>query len=521
MNHNDNGNDILNKKYLHPHESLPLWLTDLHPPQFPRLNENIETDVCIVGGGLGGLTAAYLMLKEGKKVCVLEGFEIGSGQTGRTTAQFVTALDERYFQLQKYHGKDGARLAAESHSAALKKVEEIVFLEKIECDFERVDGFLFAGSKKDLTELDQELEAAHGVGLHDVHKIAHSPLTTFNTGPALCFPNQLQLHPVKYLYGLAQCIQKNGGRIFTYTHVENLQGGKTPSVTARGGFSVNAQSIVVATNSPINNIVAIHSKQAPYRSYVIAARIPKGSVPHGLYWDTLDPFHYVRLQKTSSNAHEFLIVGGADHKTGQSDDPTDSYRRLEEWTVERFPMVTEISYRWSGQVMDSVDGLAYLGRNPHEKNIYIITGDCGNGMTHCTIGGMLITDQIMERENRWEKLYDPSRISVRSAGEFVRENMNVAFQYADWLGGQSLEKLKNIAPGEGCIVKKGLKQIAAYKNESGNLELFSAICPHLGCVVAWNTAEKSWDCPCHGSRFDCQGKVVEGPATADLKNILT
>jgi glycine/D-amino acid oxidase-like deaminating enzyme/nitrite reductase/ring-hydroxylating ferredoxin subunit len=514
-----NDKNVQNRKSLHPHESMPFWMAELSAPTFPTLGEDFETDVCIVGAGLGGLTAAYFLLKEGKKVCVLEAYELGSGQTCRTTAQFVTSLDERYFQLEKYHGKEGARLAAESHSAALKKVEEIVLLEKIECDFKKVDGFLFAGSEKHLPELDLELRAAKSSGLQDVHRIPRSPLTFFDTGPALCFPNQIQLHPLKYLYGLAECILEKGGKIFTHTHVESMQGGNSPSVKTRDGFSVKAPSIIVATHSPINNMFAIHSKQAPYRSYVIAAPVPKGSVPYGLYWDTADPFHYVRLHKSSHSDQEYLIVGGEDHKTGQNDDPIDSYRRLEEWTVQRFPMVKKFIYHWSGQVMESVDGLAYLGRNPHDKNIYVITGDCGNGMTHCTIGGILVTDQIMGRENPWEQLYDPSRINIRSAGEFVRENINVAVQFKDWFGGEDLEKLNDISTGEGCIVKKGLNKIAAYKNNLGNFELLSAICPHLGCIVAWNTAEKSWDCPCHGSRFDCQGKVIVGPATVDLNNI--
>ncbi len=508
---------VPNHKPLHEGESFSEWLDTVEMPSYPALAENIEVDVCVIGAGIGGLTTAYFLLKEGKKVCLLENFEVGSGQTGRTTAHFTTALDDRYFELEKIHGLEGSRLAAESHAAAIKKVEQIVHDEKIDCELMRVDGYLFGAENKTEEILFKELEATHRAGLFSVNLITRAPMDGFDTGPALHFPRQLKLHPLKYLKGLADCVTKAGGQIFTKTHVIEVKGGDKAFVKIREGHQVFAKSIVVATNTPINDLFAIHTKQAPYRTYVIAAQIPKGSIPTALYWDTATPYHYVRVE--SGKVHDLLIVGGEDHKTGQNENPNDCYLRLEKWMRDRFHMTQEIVYRWSGQVMEPVDGLAYLGHNPMDRdNVYIITGDSGNGMTHCTIGGILITDQIMARANEWESLYNPSRISLRATGNYLRENLNVAAQYKDWFtSGRSFEDVEDLAWGEGAVFRSGVRQVAAFKNQEGRVEFFSAACPHLKGVVQWNTAEKSWDCPCHGSRFDCHGKIIEGPSVTDLE----
>jgi glycine/D-amino acid oxidase-like deaminating enzyme/nitrite reductase/ring-hydroxylating ferredoxin subunit len=501
-------------------KTTSLWAATVQMPACPQLNENLDVDVCVVGAGLGGLTAAYLLQKEGKKVCVLEALEIGGGQTGRTTAHFVTALDDRYFDLEKYHGQEGARLAAESHQASLEKVEAIVRSEKIDCDFKRVDGYLFRSPESESDVLEKELEAAHRCGLKDLHIKEVTTPNAFMKGKALCFPNQIQLHPLKYLKALAEIFLRGGGKIYTQTHASKIVGGSEASVTTDQKFKVTARSIIVATNSPVNDMFAIHTKQAPYRSYVLGFKVSKGTVDTALYWDTQDPYHYVRLHDGDS-ASDILIVGGEDHKTGQEEHPEKCFQNLETWTRKVFPASGEIVYKWSGQVMEPVDGLGYLGHNPLDKNnVYIITGDSGNGMTHCTIGGMLITDQIMKRPNAWEKLYHPSRISPRASAEFMKENANVAAQYADWfkpLGKK--DDLASLKSGEGCVIRDGVSVIAASKSQSGEIQQVSAVCTHLGGIVHWNSVEKSWDCPCHGSRFATDGKVIEGPAITGLAKI--
>jgi glycine/D-amino acid oxidase-like deaminating enzyme len=276
----------------------------------------------------------------------------------------------------------------------------------------------------DLELLERELAAIHRAGLTDVRLVDHAPIRDYYTGAALHFPRQAQFHPVKYLAGLARAIERDGGRIFTRTHVEKVEGGDDAVITASGGRTVRAHSAVVATNTPVNDWLAIHTKQAPYRTYVIGALVPKNSVRRALYWDTPDPYHYVRIQPLS-DAHDVLIVGGEDHKTGQAEDTDERFDRLESWARQLFPMIEFVEFHWSGQVMEPVDGLAFIGRNPLDReNIFIATGDSGNGMTHGTIAGMLITDLIQGRDNEWAKLYDTTRKPLHAMAEFGPGSMH-------------------------------------------------------------------------------------------------
>lgn len=498
--------------------SVSVWAatTEVIRSSGPLTRDTI-VDVCVVGAGISGLTTAYLLAREGKSVVVLDDGPIGGGMTGRTTAHLVTALDDRFYELERLHGSKGARLAAESHRAAIELVEEISIREQIDCDFERLDGFLFNPPGESSENLQQELEAAHRAGLSDVELVARAPIGDFDTGPALRFPNQAQLHPLKLLGGLSQAILRSGGHIHTQTHATSIEGGMPARVESKGGYIVTCDAIVVATNTPVNDRLVIHLKQAPYITYVSGFRVPRDSVQRALFWDTSYPYHYVRLQTPEDQPYELLIVGGEDHKTGQAQDFEERFIRLEDWTRERFPMAGEVSYQWSGQVLEPFDGLAFIGRNPlDEENVYIATGDSGNGMTHGVIAGKLITDLIMESENRWETLYDPRRKTLRALPKFASENLNVAAQYADYLAPGEVDSVDEIPPTEGATMTSGLSKAAVYRDESGALHEFSAMCPHLACLVNWNSEEKTWDCPCHGSRFDAHGRVVQGPANEDL-----
>jgi Rieske Fe-S protein len=256
--------------------------------------------------------------------------------------------------------------------------------------------------------------------------------------------------------------------------------------------------------------------------------VPRGSVPDALYWDTAEYYHYVRLQPLDggpaggglAGLYDLLIVGGEDHKSGQVDDADQRHARLLDWARERFPSILDVEFTWGGQYMETVDGLAYIGRNPMDKdNVYIVTGDSGMGMTHGTIAGMLLTDMILGRENPWEDLYDPSRITMRAAGQFASENLNVAAQYRDWLTPGEVESVDEIATGTGAILRRGLSKVAVCRNDDGQLIELSAVCPHLKCIVHWNQAERTWDCPCHGSRFHADGQVINGPANQNLAPI--
>jgi glycine/D-amino acid oxidase-like deaminating enzyme/nitrite reductase/ring-hydroxylating ferredoxin subunit len=490
------------------------------------LTEDTHADVCIVGAGIAGITTAYLLAKQGKTV-VLDDGAVGGGQTQRTTAHLSNAIDAHYFEIERLHGSEGAKLAAGSHTAAIDRIEQIIGEEQIACDFARLDGYLFLPPGEPAELLDRELEAAHRAGISGVARLPRVPLLNFDTGPCLRFPRQAQFHPLKYLTAVAAAIERAGGRIFTATHAETIAGGKPARIKTANGRIVTADAVVVATNSPVNDLLAIHTKQAAYMSYAIGAIVPRGAVPTALYWDTLDPYHYVRIQPLSpeagvteasaSQGQDVLIVGGEDHKTGQAPAHSDPYARLEAWARVRFPMIGEVRFRWSGQVLETIDGLAFIGRNPlDESNVFIVTGDSGMGMTHGTIAGILLTDLILGRENPWTTLYDPSRKTLRALNRFVKENLNVAKQYGDWLTSGDVDSPVEIKPGAGAVIRHGLTKTAVYRDEQGVCHERSAVCPHLGGIVHWNDAEKTWDCPCHGSRFDRLGGVVSGPANRDL-----
>lgn len=504
----------------HSGRTVSVWMATHDVPVFGDLGEDISTDVCIIGAGIAGLTTAYLVSREGQRVVVLDDGPIVSGETERTTAHLASAIDDRFFKLERMHGKEGARLAAESHSAAIDRIESIAAAEGIACDFSRLDGYLFVPPGESTEILDRELDAARRAGL-TVEVVSRAPIPAFDTRKALRFPNQAQFHPLKYLNAVAQAATRTGARIFGHTHAVRIEDGEPARVETQNGRVVTSRAVIVATNTPVNDRVTMHTKQAPYRTYVIGARVPSGSVPRALYWDTADPYHYVRLQTLrdrTGGEHELLIVGGEDHKTGQARDMEDRFARLESWTRERFH-IESVDYRWSGQVMEPVDSLAFIGRNPGQKNVYIATGDSGNGMTHGTIAGMLLTDLIMGRENAWANVYDPSRKPSHSLGEFARENLNVAKQYKDYVTAGDLSDVGHIARDSGSVVRRGSKKVAVYCDEAGEHHECSAICPHMGCIVSWNSLEHTWDCPCHGSRFDPYGSVVNGPSNQDLAKV--
>jgi glycine/D-amino acid oxidase-like deaminating enzyme/nitrite reductase/ring-hydroxylating ferredoxin subunit len=501
------------------------WIDSVEPIRFSPLNQDLTTETAIIGAGISGLSIAYCLAKAGRPVVVIDDGFVASGETGRTTAHLVNALDDRYSEIEKKHGREVSKLAAESHTAAIAFIEKVVGEEGIDCDFKRLDGYLFLHPSDKQKTLEDELEATHRAGI-PTKLIDRIPGVEGESGACLKFPAQAQFHIVKYINGLAQAIVRYGGKIFTETHAEKISDKKIKA----NGQTISCQHAVVATNSPVNDLVTMHTKQHPYRTYVIGATVPKGTLPYALWWDTgnmdskwvTDPYHYVRLQPLN-DMHDLLISGGEDHKTGQAEEEhipeEDRFQKLITWTRNHFP-INEIMYKWSGQVLEPVDSLAFIGRNPGDQNIYIATGDSGNGMTHGTIAGMLISDLIQGKENPWEKIYQPSRVSLKATGDFLKEVGNMTVQYLDYLTPGDIKTIHELAPGNGAIVNLGAKKAAVYRDEQNVMHTFSAICPHLGCIVRWNGSEKTFDCPCHGSRFTCEGKVVNGPSPGDLKRII-
>lgn len=494
------------------------WASSCLIPELPRLSHGLESDVCVVGAGIAGLTTAYMLAQAGVRVVVVDDGTIGSGQTKQTTAHLSSVLDDRIYEVERLHGEEGAQLATESHAAAIDQIEQIVLREQIDCDFRRCDGYLFSPPQSQ-DVLEREFEAARRTKALKVEFVERAPLQPFDTGRCLRFGKQAHFHPLKYLVGLTQALRKSGGAVYRDTHVARIEGGTTAEIYTEDDHRIRAEAVVVATNTPINDLVATHTKQAPYLSYVIGGKVPRGAVTEALYWDTLDPYHYVRLQPFDSQ-YDLLIVGGEDHKTGQANDGARRFIRLEEWARERFPQIDDVAYRWSGQYMETIDGLAFIGRNPMDaENVFIVTGDSGMGMTHGTIAGILLTALLQGHHHPWEELYDPSRKTLGGLSRFVQENVNVALQYADWITPGEAANIDDVPPGAGAILRRGFEKIAVYRDDTGAVHALSATCPHLACIVHWNSVQKTWDCPCHGSRFDCFGQVVSGPANRELKQV--
>ncbi|MCO6149442.1 FAD-dependent oxidoreductase [Flavobacterium sp. NRK1] len=520
MSANDPIDDKITSGYHHSY-----WNDSTAPLEYNTLDSDTIADVLIVGGGIAGLTTAYCLSKSGRRVILLEDGYLGSGETGRTTAQITYALDDRYYDLERFFGEEKSKLAAQSHKQAIEWINSVVTIEDIDCHFNRVDGYLFTDPSDKEENLDKEFDAARRAEL-PVDLVKYIPgLPQSKKRRALRFPNQAQFHIMKYLKGLADAIITMGGKIYTNSHADSID--KTGAKA--NGYTIRANHIVMATNTPVNDIVTMHTKQFAYRTYVIAAKVPKGILPYAMWWDTgnqnskwvAKPYHYVRLEPLDKN-FDLLISGGEDHKTGQADQENSTeeqrYENLIVWTKEHFPYFDDIEYKWSGQVMEPVDSLAFIGKNPGDDNIYIITGDSGNGMTHGTLGGLIIHDIIMGNPNEYSNLYDPSRITLPTGIDYLKEVGNMTYVMAkDWLSSGNVKEVNDLPAGKGVVISKGLNKIAVYKDTDGTIHSCSGVCPHLGGVLQWNDDEKSFDCPLHGSRFTAFGTVINGPAISDLK----
>lgn len=482
-------------------------------PSLSPLRNDVRCDVCVVGAGIAGLTTALQLARRGAEVVVVDRRGIAGGETSLTSAHLASALDDGFQELKKWHGLTGLRLAFESHAWAIDEIGRTAREFQIPCEFEKIDGYLFASATEEQKYLQSEFEVAIEAGGVAVEK-CHAVPGLASLGMALRFPNQAQFHPIKYMNGLAAAIVEMGGRIFAPAVVENVD---ASGVTLNDGRVIRAASVVVTTNVPINDRVVMHTKMEACRSYVIALENPAGSLPNFLLWDTAEPYHYVRTYNDVQNSRQVVLVGGEDHKTGQNQNepPGLRYENLRSWARVKLGLTGEVLSRWSGQVIEPADGLAFIGRNPGDQNIYICTGDSGHGLTHGTIAGRVIADLIDRHESEWARLYDPSRKTW--SANFFSNNANTAAQYLDWVAPGEVSSEDEIRHGTGAIMRDGLKRIAVYRDLAGQLHRLSAACPHLQGSVHWNNVEKTWDCPCHGSRFDCKGHVLNGPAISDLE----
>ncbi|MFV9504669.1 MAG: FAD-dependent oxidoreductase [Oscillochloridaceae bacterium umkhey_bin13] len=496
-------------------QTASIWHDGVDLPTYRPLTTDLRIAVAVVGAGIAGLSTAYQLAKRGFQVAVFDDGPIAGGDTGNTTAQLTCILDKGYVETERLRDVASARLAAESHMAAIDMIERIARDEAIDCGFARMDGYLFLAPGDELRILTEERDAALRAGLNDVLLInAGMTLGNAQFGPALRFPHQAHFHPLKYLAGLCRAIERMGGQIFCGTHIKRVKAEAVVTLETTAGPMIRADSVVLATHMPINDTLGYSLRVFPALTYVIGLRIPTGSMPNFLAFDTADPYHYVRIQ--AAEGHDVLIVGGEDHKTGQAEDMDVRFQRLAEWARAVFPLAGEVLYRWSGQVANSFDGLALIGPDLVSPQVYVITGQTGIGMTHSTIASLIIADQIAGIPNAWARLYAPGRATGHGLGEVVSEGLNVLSQYTELLKGGDVASATEIPAGSGAVVGWGPSKLAVYRDEHGVLHRCSAICTHLGCVVAWNDSAKTWDCPCHGSRFDSYGTVINGPAPSDL-----
>lgn len=499
-----------------------LWFSDCKIPHFPQLNENIKTDVCIIGGGITGLTTAYKLCSEGKEVVLLDDGNILSGETGRTTGHLTNLLDDPYSDLERIYGVLGARVIADSHAAAIDAIEQIIQLESIACHFKRVNGYLFLGPKDKLATLQKEADAATQAGLR-VELLKEGNINHFKMGPCLRFYNQAKFHPLKYLAALAEAISKKGGKIFSLTHASNVKPGKVVEIVTADGFTIKAQQLVIATNAPVFDKAMLFKKQEANQTYVIGFSIKNENLEDALFWDTSDPYHYLRFHNIENNSHEFILsVGGEDHRTGKEVNKSELLNSLAKWAEKTVPQLGEIKYYWSGEVWEPTDHLAFIGPTSSEdNNIFLATGHSGNGLTYGTIAAILLTDQIMGRSNPWSEIYNPNRTPAKNLAISASHAATGMSKNAKDLKSKDVTDEEKIQRGEGVVIHKGDNKIAVYKDDSGTLHRCNAICPHKGGTVIWNNLEKSWDCPLHGSRFTPLGKVMDGPANRGLENETT
>lgn len=495
------------------------WEDTASVSRYPPLDRNLTVDVVVIGAGITGLTAAYLLKRSGHTVAVIDRRRCGGVDSGLTTAHVTCVTDVDLSALVKTFGRDHARAVWDAGLAAIDQIDRIVSAEDIDCEWTWVPGYKHlrvdggTASPADVTHLREEAELAASLGF-DARFVEAVP---FFGVPGVEYGGQAKFHPRKYLAALAKAIDGGGSHVFE--HTESAAVCDDPLSVSAGGHTITCGFIVIATHTPLMgktntaSALGLQTKLYLYTSYVLGGRLPKGTVPEALYWDTADPYHYLRIDRHRD--FDYAIVGGQDHKTGQESDTAACYRALEA-TARRLMPAFDVTHRWSGQVVETNDGLPFIGETSSRQ--FAATGYAGNGMTFGTLTGMMADDRLNGRRNPWTDLFDPGRTKIRGGTwDYLKENIDYPYYLIrDWLAGPDATSLRAVRRGEGKIVEIAGEKVAVYRSDKGATTLLSPVCTHLGCNVAWNAAEQTWDCPCHGSRFTPTGKVLAGPAEDPL-----
>jgi glycine/D-amino acid oxidase-like deaminating enzyme/nitrite reductase/ring-hydroxylating ferredoxin subunit len=497
-------------------ERRSYWIASAAGRGFPSLAGGISVDVAVVGAGITGLTAATLLKQAGKSVAVVESKEIARGTTGYTTAKVTAGHRLVYKDLLRKFGEDGARVYAESQQAALERVAALIREREIECDFRRGAHYVYAESDSDVSEVEDEVEAEQKLGL--AASFVQETTLPFQVAGALRLDDQAEFHPRKYLLPLAEALPGDGSHLFERTRVLDVEE-DSPCVVRTDHGRLTAQDVIVATSLPILDRGLFFAKAHPYRSYALALPIPREQAPEGMFINTGGSTRSMRT--TPDGDRLLLIVNGNGHKTGEEPENEQRYRQLHEFARSRFGL-DEVAYRWSTQDFYTLDQVPYIGRlRRRSRHLFVATGFNGWGMSGGTLAAMILTDLILGDDNPWAQLYDAKRLKLRGATSmFVKENAKVARHWlGDGLARGDAARVEDVAAGEGAIVRVNTERVAAYRDEHGVLHTLSPVCTHLACHVSWNRAEKTWDCPCHGSRFSAGGGVIQGPAVRDLRKL--